>query len=95
MTPAGLPIRIAARAIDVVVIVLLDVALGLLIGFGWDFLIIGTVMVLAYFALLDAFVGGTLGKLVLGLRVVGDPPPPPRVGSRSGAVQAWRFSYDG
>ncbi|WP_169507864.1 RDD family protein [Polyangium aurulentum] len=69
--PADLPVRLAARGIDVVVIAALDFVLGRLIGFGWDWLLLGSAMVLAYFALLDTLAGATVGKLVLGLRVIG------------------------
>lgn len=71
MVPADLPVRIAARLIDVAVVVCLDVAIGLVMGFGLDWLVVGSLMVLAYFAVLDAVAGATIGKLVLGLRVVG------------------------
>ena len=63
--------RLAARAIDVLVIVAFDLALGQAIGFGWSWLAIGTAFVLLYFAGLDALAGATLGKAALGLRVVG------------------------
>jgi uncharacterized RDD family membrane protein YckC len=69
--PAELPARLAARALDVLVLVALDVGLGRLIGFGFDWLLLGSALVLAYFALLDATLGATPGKLALGLRVVG------------------------
>ena len=49
----------------------LQVLLGRMIGFGYDWLAIGTAMTLTYFACLDSLAGCTLGKLVLGLRVVG------------------------
>lgn len=68
---AELPVRIAARGIDVLVLVAIDLGLGRLIGFGFDWLLIGSAIVLAYFALLDVVAGATIGKLALGLRVVG------------------------
>lgn len=71
VSAAPLPVRVAARALDVAVLVGLDLALGSAIGFGWDFLVLGSLMVLAYFTLGDALVGATPGKLALGLRVVG------------------------
>jgi uncharacterized RDD family membrane protein YckC len=67
--PADLGVRIAARAIDVVVVAGIDVALGSVMGYGFDWLLAGTVAVLAYFTLSDALAGATLGKLALGLRV--------------------------
>lgn len=69
--PAELPARLAARAIDVLVLAAIDVGLGQLIGFGFDWLFLGTAIVLAYFTLLDALAGATLGKFALGLRVIG------------------------
>lgn len=67
--PAELPVRIAARALDVLVLAGIDVALGAQIGHGFDWLIVGTVIVLAYFAGFDAVTGATPGKLAFGLRV--------------------------
>jgi uncharacterized RDD family membrane protein YckC len=69
--PGDLPIRTAARAVDVFVAAALVVGLGRVMGFGFDWLIVGAGAILAYFALSDAFFGATLGKLVFGLRVVG------------------------
>ena len=59
-----LPVRLAARGIDVVIVGAIDVGLGLLIGFGFDWLLIGAAIVLAYFSLFDAMAGATPGKLV-------------------------------
>jgi uncharacterized RDD family membrane protein YckC len=59
LVPAELPARFAARALDAALLLAAAAGLGLLLGFGWDWL------------LLDAFTGATLGKLALGLRVVG------------------------
>jgi uncharacterized RDD family membrane protein YckC len=67
---AELPARLAARGIDVLIVAAIDVGLGLLIGFGFDWLLIGAAIVLAYFALFDTM-GATPGKLAFGLRVVG------------------------
>lgn len=55
--PAELPARAAAR--------------GRWMGFGFDWLLVGTLSILAYFTVLDTLVGATLGKRVLGLRVIG------------------------
>lgn len=68
---AELPVRIAARAIDVGVLALIDVGLGRLMGFGFDWLAVGTAVVLVYFVGLDVLCGATLGKAALGLRVIG------------------------
>jgi len=80
--PADLTIRIAARAVDVVVATALNVGLGYVMGFGFEWVIVGASTILVYFAFSDAFLGATLGKLALGLRVVG------RDGSRPSLKQA-------
>lgn len=69
--PAELPVRIAARGIDAALLLVLDLGLGRLIGYGFDWLLLGTALVLAYFSLFDALLGATPGKLALGLRLVG------------------------
>jgi uncharacterized RDD family membrane protein YckC len=66
-----LPIRLAARVVDAAVATALNVGLGYGMGFGFDWVIAGATMTLAYFAVCDAFLGATLGKFALGLRVVG------------------------
>ncbi len=71
MVPADLPARLTARAIDVLILAAVDGTLGLAIGFGFDWLLAGAVIVLAYFSVLDVVFGATPGKMVLGLRVVG------------------------
>jgi uncharacterized RDD family membrane protein YckC len=77
-----LPIRLAARVIDAAVATALNVGLGYVMGFGFDWVIVGAAMTLAYFALCDARLGATLGKFALGLRVVG------RDGARPSLKQA-------
>lgn len=69
--PAEIPIRVAARALDAVVLVATGGLLGWGIGFGFDWLLLTAVGVWAYFALCDAVWGATLGKRVVGLRVIG------------------------
>lgn len=68
---AQLPVRMAARAIDILVVTALALSLGSLMGFGALWVVVGAVAVLAYFASCDRFFGATLGKLAFGLRVVG------------------------
>jgi uncharacterized RDD family membrane protein YckC len=63
--------RLIARGIDLLVLAAVDVGLGRVIGFGFDWLALGTAIVLLYFAGLDTLFGATLGKAALGLRVVG------------------------
>jgi len=70
-TPADIPVRLAARAVDVTVVAVLAVALGRVIGFGFDWLVVGAALIWLYFAGLTATLGATLGKLAFGLRVVG------------------------
>lgn len=71
LVPADLSIRVGARLIDALVVAAIDLGLGVWIGFGYDWLIVGAAIVLAYFTLFDALAGATLGKLVLGLRIIG------------------------
>jgi uncharacterized RDD family membrane protein YckC len=68
---APLAPRIAARALDIAVLVAADVGLGLVMGFGFDWLAVGTSLVFAYFVLADTLAGATLGKAAVGLRVRG------------------------
>ena len=75
--PADLLPRLAARGIDVLVLALGLVGLGRIMGFGFDWLAVGTGIVLGYFVGLDALFGATLGKAAFGLRVVGPDGAPP------------------
>jgi uncharacterized RDD family membrane protein YckC len=68
--PPTIPARLAARLIDVIIVVLLNLALGQVIGFGFDWLVLGAAIILGYFAAGDTLFGATVGKRVLGLRVV-------------------------
>jgi uncharacterized RDD family membrane protein YckC len=69
--PADLTPRLIARGIDFALVTAITVGLGLVIGFGFDWLAIATVIIVGYFVVLDAATGATPGKLALGLRVVG------------------------
>lgn len=62
--------RLGGRAIDAALLVAVGVALGLAIGFGFDWLAIHAALVFAYFVVLDATVATTLGKRLLGLKLV-------------------------
>jgi uncharacterized RDD family membrane protein YckC len=77
---AGLLARLAARVIDGIVLIVVQIGLGEVIGYGFLWLLVGAAAVWAYFAALDAFAGMTLGKLALGLRVVGADGGRPRLG---------------
>lgn len=82
--PPPIPARLAARAIDVLAVFGLNLALGQVIGFGADWLVLGAALVLGYFVAGDTLIGATLGKLALGLRVVN------AEGGRLSPVQALR-----
>lgn len=71
LVPAEFPVRLLARGLDVLVLAAVDVGLGRLMGYGFDWLLVGSAVVFGYFSLLDALAGATLGKLALGLRVLG------------------------
>ena len=82
--PPTLLTRAAARVIDVIVVAGLNLALGQVIGFGVDWLVLGAGLILGYFVAGDALFGATLGKRALGLRVVS------AEGQRPSAAQALR-----
>jgi hypothetical protein len=82
--PPPIPARLAARAIDVLAVFGLNLALGQVIGFGAGWLVLGAALVLGYFVAGDTLIGATLGKLALGLRVVN------AEGGRLSPVQALR-----
>ncbi len=69
LVPGDLTSRLIARAIDVLVLMLADILLGRVIGFGWHWLATGSTVVILYFALFDALTGATPGKMRMGLRV--------------------------
>ena len=71
LVSAGISIRIAARLIDTLILGAVGVTLGQRIGYSYDWLLITAALVLAYFVLADHLAGGTVGKLALGLRVIG------------------------
>lgn len=68
---ADFPVRLAARVIDVILVTAVAVGVGLVIGFGFDWLLIDSALILGYFVVLDVVAGATLGKRLLGLRVMG------------------------
>jgi hypothetical protein len=74
---ASIPARVGARAIDYVALGGVGWALGRSTGFGPGWLGAQAGLVLLYFIVADAVAGTTLGKAVLGMRVVasgGDKP---------------------
>ncbi len=68
--PGTFSSRVIARIIDALVVTAIDLLLGSLLGFGYVWLVLGAAIVLAYFAVLDAAAGTTVGKAVMKLRVV-------------------------
>jgi uncharacterized RDD family membrane protein YckC len=69
--PPGLAVRAAARVIDTVVVSAVAMGAGSLTGFGIAWLVATAVGVYAYFVVLDATWGTTVGKRLVGLGVVG------------------------
>ena len=69
--PASIPARLAARIIDALILVAITIALGMRIGFLYNWLLLSATIVILYFALSDALAGATIGKRVMGLKVIG------------------------
>jgi uncharacterized RDD family membrane protein YckC len=67
LPPADIPVRAAARAIEVLLLGAIDGLLGKWMGLGFDWLLISAAVVITYFALMDTYWGGTPGKFALGL----------------------------
>lgn len=70
-TPAEFPVRLLARGLDVLILAAVEVGLGQVMGYGFDWLLVGSAFVFFYFSLFDAGLGATPGKLALRLRVLG------------------------
>ena len=60
--PGTFAARVIARIIDALVVTAIDLLLGSVLGFGYVWLVLGAVTVLAYFAVLDSVVGTTVGR---------------------------------
>jgi uncharacterized RDD family membrane protein YckC len=63
--------RVAARAIDAVIVGLVGIGIGVLLEFSILWLVLQATLVYGYFVALDAAMGATIGKRALGLRVDG------------------------
>ncbi|MGH9246989.1 MAG: RDD family protein [Acidimicrobiales bacterium] len=63
--------RFGARVIDSIIVAVVGIALGFLLDFGLVWLAIQSILVFAYFVVLDVVRGATLGKQLLGLEVIG------------------------
>lgn len=77
--PGDLPARLIARLIDTALLSLIGYPLNAALDLGHMFPLIQAVAIYAYFVPLDAYVGTTLGKRLLGLRVTGPKGGRPRV----------------
>ena len=67
---AGLVPRLAARLIDAALLAATGLAVGAVTGFGYGWFAFQLVLVAGYVVGLDVLAGATLGKALLGLRVV-------------------------
>jgi uncharacterized RDD family membrane protein YckC len=85
---AGLWARFGARVIDAVALVAVGAALGPLLDFGFAWLGLQAALVFVYFVVLDVAVGTTLGKRLLGLKVIG-----PQGGRPTGRQAAVREAF--
>jgi uncharacterized RDD family membrane protein YckC len=70
-TPADVPVRIASRLLDALILGAVVGLLGKVLRFDFVWLAAGTGIVLLYFVLMDVCYGATVGKFALGLRVTG------------------------
>src|SRR5687767_13065249 len=70
LTTPGLAPRAAARAVDTALLAGAGVALGAVIGFGYDWFAVQLVLVVVYLLGLTTRLGMTPGKRLVGLRVV-------------------------
>jgi uncharacterized RDD family membrane protein YckC len=71
LIPGELQPRLAARAIDFILLAAIGGTIGWLIGFRYDWLVLTAALVLLYFVAADVTAGATAGKAVFGLRVIG------------------------
>ncbi len=69
--PGELLPRLGARLIDGILVALIGAPLGFMLNFGTVWLLLQAALVFGYFVLLDTYYGTTLGKQLLGMKVVG------------------------
>lgn len=67
----GIPARLGARIIDSLLLTAIGAGAGLITGFGYGWLVAIAIFVIGYFVLADMIFGATVGKALLGLKVVG------------------------
>ena len=71
VTSGDLLPRLGARLIDSLIVAVAGGLIGYALDYGTGWLLFQAVLVFAYFVVLDVSQGTTLGKRLLGLRVVG------------------------
>lgn len=70
MEPIGVGLRAVALIIDAVIIILVATVLTFVMGYGTGAQLIISLLAFAYVIVLEALKGATVGKMVMGLRVV-------------------------
>ncbi len=70
MTPIGVGLRAVAIIIDIIILCIVIVPLSLLAGQSTAVHLVVGLIGLAYWVVLEALKGATLGKMAMGLRVV-------------------------
>lgn len=69
--PGELLPRLAARLMDSIIVAVIGLPLGFMLNFGIIWLVLQAALVFGYFVVLDTYYGTTLGKQIVGLKVVG------------------------
>lgn len=69
--PGQLLPRLAARLLDGILVALVGAPLGLMLNFNLAWLVLQAALVFGYFVVLDAYHGTTIGKHIVGLKVIG------------------------
>lgn len=71
VVPGELLPRLAARLVDSIIVAVVGMPLGFMLNFGFVWLVLQAALVFGYFVVLDTYYGTTLGKQLVGLKVVG------------------------